>query len=127
MATVVNDTIVDLKPAANYPCEAYNPRGCLRGMTMTHQDPSSAPGRPRRRPVEGGDLGRGPRLHRRQDDLPPRHLWPRKHAALQSSGRDRLCPEGRAGAHGRPAGHVVRSLYPGHDASLAYVGWTQRW
>lgn len=36
LATVVNDTIVDLKPAADYPCEDYNPRGCLRGMSMTH-------------------------------------------------------------------------------------------
>lgn len=36
LATVVNDTIVDLKPAADYPCEEYNPRGCLRGMSMTH-------------------------------------------------------------------------------------------
>ncbi len=36
LATVVNDVIVDLKPAADYPCEAYNPRGCLRGMSMTH-------------------------------------------------------------------------------------------
>lgn len=35
-ATVVNDTIIDLKPAADYPCEEYNPRGCLRGMSMTH-------------------------------------------------------------------------------------------
>lgn len=35
-ATVVNDTIIDLKPAADYPCEEYNPRGCLRGMAMTH-------------------------------------------------------------------------------------------
>ena len=35
-ATVVNDVIVDLKPAADYPCEEYNPRGCLRGMSMTH-------------------------------------------------------------------------------------------
>ena len=36
LATVVDDTIVDLKPAADYPCEEYNPRGCLRGMSMTH-------------------------------------------------------------------------------------------
>ena len=36
LATVVGDTIVDLKPAADYPCEEYNPRGCLRGMSMTH-------------------------------------------------------------------------------------------
>ena len=36
LATVVNDVIVDLKPAADYPCEDYNPRGCLRGMSMTH-------------------------------------------------------------------------------------------
>ncbi|MBN8690788.1 MAG: molybdopterin-dependent oxidoreductase [Armatimonadetes bacterium] len=36
LATVVNDVIVDLKPAADYPCEEYNPRGCLRGMSMTH-------------------------------------------------------------------------------------------
>lgn len=36
LATVVNDTIVDLKPAADYPCQEYNPRGCLRGMSMTH-------------------------------------------------------------------------------------------
>lgn len=35
-ATVVNDVIVDLKPAADYPCAEYNPRGCLRGMSMTH-------------------------------------------------------------------------------------------
>jgi len=33
---VVDDVIVDLKPAADYPCEEYNPRGCLRGMSMTH-------------------------------------------------------------------------------------------
>lgn len=36
LATVVNDVIVDLKPAADYPCAEYNPRGCLRGMSMTH-------------------------------------------------------------------------------------------
>jgi anaerobic selenocysteine-containing dehydrogenase len=36
LATVVDDVIVDLKPAADYPCDAYNPRGCLRGMSMTH-------------------------------------------------------------------------------------------
>ncbi len=36
LATVVNDTIIDLKPAADYDCEDYNPRGCLRGMSMTH-------------------------------------------------------------------------------------------
>ena len=36
LATVVDDTIVDLKPAADYPDEDYNPRGCLRGMAMTH-------------------------------------------------------------------------------------------
>jgi len=36
LATVVDDTIVDLKPAADYPCKEYNPRGCLRGMSMTH-------------------------------------------------------------------------------------------
>lgn len=36
LATVVDDVIVDLKPAADYPCEDYNPRGCLRGMSMTH-------------------------------------------------------------------------------------------
>lgn len=36
LATVVDDVIVDLKPAADYPCEEYNPRGCLRGMSMTH-------------------------------------------------------------------------------------------
>ena len=36
LATVVNDVIVDLKPAADYPCHEYNPRGCLRGMSMTH-------------------------------------------------------------------------------------------
>lgn len=36
LATVVDDVIVDLKPAADYPCDAYNPRGCLRGMAMTH-------------------------------------------------------------------------------------------
>lgn len=35
-ATVIDDVIVDLKPAADYPCEEYNPRGCLRGMSMTH-------------------------------------------------------------------------------------------
>jgi len=33
---VVDDVIVDLKPAADYPCQEYNPRGCLRGMSMTH-------------------------------------------------------------------------------------------
>lgn len=36
LATVVDDVIVDLKPAADYPCVEYNPRGCLRGMSMTH-------------------------------------------------------------------------------------------
>lgn len=36
LATVVDDVIIDLKPAADYPCDAYNPRGCLRGMAMTH-------------------------------------------------------------------------------------------
>ena len=36
LATVVDDVIVDLKPAADYPCDEYNPRGCLRGMSMTH-------------------------------------------------------------------------------------------
>lgn len=36
LATVVDDVIVDLKPAADYPCQDYNPRGCLRGMSMTH-------------------------------------------------------------------------------------------
>ncbi|MCH7903331.1 MAG: molybdopterin-dependent oxidoreductase [Armatimonadetes bacterium] len=36
LATVVDDVIVDLKPAADYPDEEYNPRGCLRGMSMTH-------------------------------------------------------------------------------------------
>lgn len=36
LATVVDDVIVDLKPAADYPCADYNPRGCLRGMSMTH-------------------------------------------------------------------------------------------
>ncbi|MEO6906618.1 MAG: hypothetical protein ABI210_01890 [Abditibacteriaceae bacterium] len=35
-ATVMDDTIIDLKPAADYGCEEYNPRGCLRGMSMTH-------------------------------------------------------------------------------------------
>lgn len=35
-ATVVDDVIVDLKPAADYPDAEYNPRGCLRGMSMTH-------------------------------------------------------------------------------------------
>jgi anaerobic selenocysteine-containing dehydrogenase len=35
-ATVVDDTIIDLKPAADYGCADYNPRGCLRGMSMTH-------------------------------------------------------------------------------------------
>ncbi|GIV02636.1 MAG: molybdopterin oxidoreductase [Fimbriimonadales bacterium] len=36
LATVVDDVIVDLKPAGDYSCEEYNPRGCLRGMSMTH-------------------------------------------------------------------------------------------
>ncbi len=36
LATVMDDVIVDLKPAADYPCQEYNPRGCLRGMSMTH-------------------------------------------------------------------------------------------
>lgn len=36
LATVVDDVIIDLKPAADYPCADYNPRGCLRGMSMTH-------------------------------------------------------------------------------------------
>jgi len=36
LATVVDDVIVDLKPAADYDCAEYNPRGCLRGMSMTH-------------------------------------------------------------------------------------------
>lgn len=36
LATVVDDTIIDLKPAADYDCAEYNPRGCLRGMSMTH-------------------------------------------------------------------------------------------
>ena len=36
LATVVDGDIVDLKPAADYPCEEYNPRGCLRGQAMTH-------------------------------------------------------------------------------------------
>lgn len=36
LATVVDDTIIDLKPAADYGCAEYNPRGCLRGMSMTH-------------------------------------------------------------------------------------------
>lgn len=36
LATVVDDVIVDLKPAGDYSCEDYNPRGCLRGMSMTH-------------------------------------------------------------------------------------------
>jgi anaerobic selenocysteine-containing dehydrogenase len=35
-ATVLDDVIIDLKPAADYPCPEYNPRGCLRGMSMTH-------------------------------------------------------------------------------------------
>ncbi len=36
LATVVDDIIVDLKPAGDYSCSDYNPRGCLRGMAMTH-------------------------------------------------------------------------------------------
>lgn len=35
IATVKDDTIIDLKPAADYPDEEYNPRGCLRGMSST--------------------------------------------------------------------------------------------
>lgn len=35
LATVKDDTIIDLKPAADYPEAEYNPRGCLRGMSST--------------------------------------------------------------------------------------------
>ena len=35
IATVKEDTIIDLKPAADYPDPVYNPRGCLRGMAST--------------------------------------------------------------------------------------------
>ncbi|WP_407313598.1 molybdopterin-dependent oxidoreductase [Desulfosporosinus sp. SB140] len=35
IAAVKDDTIIDLKPAADYPDSAYNPRGCLRGMAST--------------------------------------------------------------------------------------------
>ena len=35
IATGKKDTIIDLKPAADYLESVYNPRGCLRGMAST--------------------------------------------------------------------------------------------
>ncbi|KLU62362.1 perchlorate reductase subunit alpha precursor [Peptococcaceae bacterium CEB3] len=35
LAAVQDGTIIDLKPAADYPDPAYNPRCCLRGMSAT--------------------------------------------------------------------------------------------
>lgn len=57
LATVVNDTIVDLKPAADYPCEEYNPRGCLRGMSMTHL--IYGPDRIKKPLIRSGERGAG--------------------------------------------------------------------
>lgn len=57
LATVVDDVIVDLKPAADYPCEEYNPRGCLRGMSMTHM--IYGPDRIKRPLIRTGARGEG--------------------------------------------------------------------
>jgi anaerobic selenocysteine-containing dehydrogenase len=53
----VDDVIVDLKPAADYPCQEYNPRGCLRGMSMTHL--IYGPDRIKRPMVRTGARGEG--------------------------------------------------------------------
>lgn len=57
LATVVDDVIVDLKPAADYPCEEYNPRGCLRGMSMTHM--IYGPDRIKKPLIRVGERGEG--------------------------------------------------------------------
>ncbi len=57
LATVVDDVIVDLKPAADYPCEEYNPRGCLRGMSMTHM--IYGPDRVKKPLIRVGERGEG--------------------------------------------------------------------
>lgn len=57
LATVIDDVIVDLKPAADYPCEEYNPRGCLRGMAMTHM--IYGPDRIKRPLIRTGERGEG--------------------------------------------------------------------
>lgn len=56
-ATVVDDVIVDLKPAADYPCAEYNPRGCLRGMAMTHL--IYGPDRVKKPLIRTGERGEG--------------------------------------------------------------------
>lgn len=57
LATVVDDVIVDLKPAADYPCAEYNPRGCLRGMSMTHM--IYGPDRVKKPMIRAGERGEG--------------------------------------------------------------------
>ena len=57
LATVVDDVIVDLKPAADYDCEEYNPRGCLRGMSMTHL--IYGPDRIKQPMIRDGERGEG--------------------------------------------------------------------
>jgi anaerobic selenocysteine-containing dehydrogenase len=57
LATVVDDVIVDLKPAADYPCAEYNPRGCLRGMAMTHL--IYGPDRVKKPLIRTGERGEG--------------------------------------------------------------------
>lgn len=57
LATVENDVIIDLKPAADYPCEEYNPRGCLRGMSMTHM--IYGPDRVKKPLIRAGERGEG--------------------------------------------------------------------
>lgn len=57
LATVVDDVIVDLKPAADYPCQEYNPRGCLRGMSMTHM--IYGPDRIKKPLIRVGERGEG--------------------------------------------------------------------
>ncbi len=57
LATVVDDVIIDLKPAADYPCEEYNPRGCLRGMSMTHM--IYGPDRVKKPLIRVGERGEG--------------------------------------------------------------------
>lgn len=57
LATVVDDVIVDLKPAGDYSCHEYNPRGCLRGMSMTHMIYN--PDRVRTPLIREGERGEG--------------------------------------------------------------------
>ena len=64
--------IVKVQQAADYPDKAYNPRGCMKGISYHLLHPRARPhqdaAHPRRRArlgnVPRGDLGRGPRSHR---------------------------------------------------------------